>query len=233
MHLASSTSSAALSSAILPICLRYARTESTEVVSSASLRAWRSASDSSSSQSKSRDCSPLSNGSAGSSAPSLASATSSFGRSRDAGLGSLRSNSISLTGASCVFPGALVTRRPPRDAVATPTIPTSSTRVPGDTETSGGNLTEREMQATELRPPQGPVATWVPLNCTGKRAPRTGRIVRANAGLPATEGSSGGSGSPPLLDGRTQAGHRGARLPCAPEDNRGRSRPAGQQALLH
>src|SRR3954449_4622859 len=49
MRLARSTSSSALSRATLPICLRYARTESADAVSSASLRAWRSASDSSSS----------------------------------------------------------------------------------------------------------------------------------------------------------------------------------------
>ena len=49
MRLARSTSSSALSRATLPICLRYARTESAEAVISASLRACRSASDSSSS----------------------------------------------------------------------------------------------------------------------------------------------------------------------------------------
>src|ERR1700730_16691618 len=64
IRFASSTSSSALSSATLPICLRYARTESADAVSSASLRAWRNASDSSSSQTKSPEALSFSEGSA-------------------------------------------------------------------------------------------------------------------------------------------------------------------------
>src|ERR1700733_1481548 len=111
----------------------------------------------------------------------MATGTLSFGRSRDAELGSLRFSSASLTGACCVFRSALITRRPSREAAATHTILTSSTRAPDDTDTSGGTLTgqhdadEKTSASSRTRlPPE------IPSSPRGKRPLfLTGRVVRA------------------------------------------------------
>ncbi|MDQ4033232.1 MAG: hypothetical protein M3332_13610 [Actinomycetota bacterium] len=65
-------------------------------------------------------------------------------------------------------------------------ILTSSTQVPGDTEISGGNLTEREMPQTGLQPLKDPVAHLGTSGLYGNQTLWAGQVARADAGLPAT-----------------------------------------------
>src|SRR5581483_10617438 len=85
----------------------------------------------------------------------LANETSSFDSS-------LRPNSTSSTGASTVFPGTLITRRPSREAAATRNILTSSTRFPATPRTlvATSPTARSERQDVSLLK-RNPVATWV------------------------------------------------------------------------
>jgi hypothetical protein len=168
------------------------------VVSSASLRAWHSTWDSSSSQRKSPDCSTFPNPSAGSSAPSEATGTLwSSSTSKDAALGSLRSSITPSTGPSHVFLGALVTRWPcvmrGRHSPSHLLDP-----APGDTGSSGANPTERKTRAAGLHDSSRISCHRIPLDCTGSGRYEA-RIIRAHG----TTGQGGSwSACPAVRDNR-------------------------------